>query len=181
MPIERKWWKEAVIYQVYPKSFSDSDGDGVGDLKGILAKLEYIAALGVDAVWINPVYASPGEDNGYDISDYEAVDPGFGTMDDLQQLIDVLHARKMRIILDMVINHTSDAHPWFTAARRSRDDPYYNWYHWWPAEKGKPPYRCGFFDPEGKAWTYNGDTDSYYLHYFSPHQPDLNWEIPAVR
>lgn len=181
MPIDSKWWKEAVIYQVYPRSFSDGDGDGVGDLKGILSKVDYIASLGVDTVWLNPVYSSPGADNGYDISDYRAIDPTFGTLDDLRQLIAALHARGMRIIMDMVINHTSDEHEWFRNARRSRDDPYYDWYHWWPAEKGKPPFRCGFFDPEGNAWTYNGDTDSYYLHYFSPHQPDLNWENPTVR
>jgi oligo-1,6-glucosidase len=179
--MDPKWWKEAVIYQVYPRSFKDSDGDGVGDLKGILGKLDYITSLGVDAMWINPVYASPGEDNGYDISDYRAIDPQYGTMKDMQGLIDGLHGRKMRIILDMVVNHTSDEHEWFRRARRSRDDPYYNWYHWWPAEKGEPPYRCGFFDPEGKAWQYNAATDSYYLHYFSPHQPDLNWENATVR
>jgi len=198
-----KWWKEAVIYQVYPRSFKDSGGggvgdcdgaggevgdgpeggigDGVGDLKGIRSKLDYIASLGVDTIWINPVYASPGEDNGYDISDYRAIDPRFGTMGDMERLIDGLHRRKMRIILDMVVNHTSDEHEWFRRARRSRDDPYYGWYHWWPAEKGEPPYRCGFFDPEGKAWQYNAATDSYYLHYFSPHQPDLNWENADLR
>jgi oligo-1,6-glucosidase len=147
----------------------------------MLSKLDYIASLGVDAVWLNPVYASPGEDNGYDITDYKVVDARFGTMDDLQRLIDGLHARQMRLILDMVINHTSDTHRWFRNARCSRDDHHYGWYHWWPAEKGKPPYRCGFFDPAGKAWEYNPATDSYYLHYFSPHQPDLNWENPAVR
>jgi len=179
--MDRKWWKEAVIYQVYPRSFSDSDGNGVGDLKGILSKLDYISSLGVDAVWINPVYASPGEDNGYDIRDFYSVDPQFGTMDDLLRLIDGLHARHMRIIFDIVLNHTSDEHDWFRQARRSRDDPYYEWYHWWPAERGKPPYRCGFFDPNGEAWEYNAPTDSYYLHYFSPHQPDLNWENEILR
>lgn len=176
-----KWWKEAVIYQVYPRSYKDSDGDGVGDLKGLLSKLDYISSLGVDVVWLNPVYISPGEDNGYDISDFRAIDPRFGTMEDLQGLIDGLHAKKMRIILDMVVNHTSDEHAWFRQARRSRDDPYYDWYHWWPAERGEPPGRCGFFDLAGKAWEYNAATNSWYLHYFSPRQPDLNWENPAVR
>lgn len=176
-----KWWKEAIIYQVYPRSFKDSNGDGVGDLPGILSRLDYLAALGVDSIWINPVYASPGEDNGYDISDYRAIDPQYGTMEDMERLINGLHDRKMRIIMDVVINHTSDEHAWFRQARRSRDDPYYEWYHWWPAEKGDPPYRCGFFDPEGKAWQYNAATDSYYLHYFSPHQPDLNWENAELR
>jgi oligo-1,6-glucosidase len=179
--MDRKWWKEAVIYQVYPRSFKDSDGNGVGDLKGILSELDYIAFLGVDAVWINPVYVSPGEDNGYDISDYRAIDPQYGTMEDMQRLIDGLHGRKMRIILDMVVNHTSDEHEWFRRARQSRDDAHYGWYHWWPAEKGEPPYRCGFFDPEGKAWQYNAATNSYYLHYFSLHQPDLNWENTELR
>ena len=179
--MDRKWWKEAVIYQVYPKSFKDSDGNGVGDLKGILSQLDYIASIGVNAVWINPVYASPGADNGYDICDFRAIDPIFGTMEDLQQVIDGIHARRMRVILDMVVNHTSDEHWWFQQARRSRDDPHYGWYHWWPAEKGSPPHRCGFFDPEGKAWEYNAATDSYYLHYFSPRQPDLNWENAEVR
>lgn len=179
--MDRKWWKEAVIYQVYPRSFKDSDGNGVGDLKGILSELDYIASLGVDAVWINPVYVSPGEDNGYDISDYRAIDPQYGTMEDMRRLIDGLHSRKMRIILDMVVNHTSDEHEWFRRARRSRDDAHYGWYHWWPAEKGEPPYRCGFFDSEGKAWQYNAATNSWYLHYFSPHQPDLNWENAELR
>ncbi len=179
--MEPKWWKDAIIYQVYPRSFKDSDGDGVGDLKGILSELDYIASLGVDTVWINPVYASPGEDNGYDISDYRAIDPQYGTMEDMQRIIDGLHDRKMRIILDMVVNHTSDEHEWFRCARRSRDDPHYEWYHWWPAEQGEPPDRCGFFDPEGKAWQYNAATDSFYLHYFSPHQPDLNWENALLR
>ncbi|HET6252644.1 MAG TPA: alpha-glucosidase [Puia sp.] len=181
MPMNRKWWKETVIYQVYPRSFKDSDGNGVGDLKGILSKLDYISSLGVDTIWLNPIYASPGEDNGYDISDYRAVDPQYGTMDDLQRLIDELHGRKMRVIMDMVVNHTSDQHEWFRSARQSREDPHYAWYHWWPAEKGEPPYRCGFFDPKGKAWEFNAATNSYYLHYFSPRQPDLNWENAELR
>jgi oligo-1,6-glucosidase len=181
MNIIRKWWKEAVIYQVYPRSFKDSDGNGTGDLTGILSQLDYIASLGVDVVWINPVYASPGEDNGYDISDFRAIDPAFGTMEDLQRLIDGLHAKNIRLIMDMVVNHTSDEHEWFRQARLSRDDPHYTLYHWRPAEKGEPPYRCGFFDPEGKGWQYNEATNAYYLHYFSPHQPDLNWENPELR
>ena len=181
MNMIRKWWKEAVIYQIYPRSFKDSDGNGTGDLAGILSQLDYIASLGVDVVWINPVYASPGEDNGYDISDFRAIDPAFGTMEDLQRLIDGLHAKNIRLIMDMVVNHTSDEHEWFRRARLSRDDPHYNLYHWWPAEKGRPPYRCGFFDPNGKGWQYNEATNAYYLHYFSPHQPDLNWENRELR
>lgn len=181
MNISRKWWKSAVIYQIYPRSFKDSDGNGTGDLAGILSELDYIVSLGVDVVWINPVYASPGEDNGYDISDFRAIDPVFGTMEDLQRLIDGLHAKNIRLIMDMVVNHTSDEHEWFRRARQSREDPHYRLYHWWPAEKGEPPHRCGFFDPEGKGWAYNEATNAYYLHYFSPHQPDLNWENPELR
>ncbi|HXD77778.1 MAG TPA: alpha-glucosidase [Puia sp.] len=179
--MKRRWWKEAVIYQVYPGSFKDGDGDGKGDLRGILSELDYIESLGVDVVWINPVYVSPGEDNGYDISDFRAIDPQFGSMEDLEQLIDALHRRRMRIVMDMVVNHTSDAHEWFRQARRSRDDPRYSWYLWWPAENGDPPNRCGFFDADGKAWEYNEPTNSWYLHYFSQHQPDLNWGNPVVR
>lgn len=179
--MKRKWWKEAVIYQIYPRSFKDRDGDGTGDLPGILSALDYISSLGVDTLWINPVYVSPGEDNGYDISDFRAIDHRFGTMADLQRLIDGLHGRGMRIIMDMVVNHSSDEHEWFRLARRSRNDPHYAWYHWWPAEKGDPPKRCGFFDPKGEAWEYNAATDSYYLHYFSRRQPDLNWDNAELR
>lgn len=178
---QRKWWKEAIIYQVYPRSFKDSNGDGIGDLRGLLSSLDYIFSLGVTALWINPVYRSPGTDNNYDISDFRDVDPVYGTMADLDELISKVHARGLRIIMDMVINHTSDEHEWFRRARLSRDDPYYTHYIWWPAEKGKPPYRRGFFDPHGEAWTYNEATDSYYLHYFSPEQPDLNWDSIEVR
>jgi len=175
------WWKKAVIYQVYPRSFKDSNGDGVGDLKGVISKLDHISSLGVDVVWINPVYASPDRDNGYDISDYRAIQPKMGTMEDLQLLIRRVHRKGMRIIMDMVINHTSDEHAWFREACSGRDNPFYNYYHWWPEEKGEPPHRCGFFDPEGKGWQYNEATRSWYLHYFSRHQPDLNWENPVVR
>jgi len=175
------WWKEAVIYQVYPRSFKDSNGDGVGDLKGIISKLDHIASLGVDVVWINPVYASPDRDNGYDISDYRAIQPKMGTMEELDQLIRKVHKKGLKIIMDMVINHTSDEHIWFREARSSRDNPFYSYYHWWPEEKGEPPHRCGFFDPAGKGWHYNRATRSWYLHYFSKHQPDLNWENPEVR
>lgn len=176
-----QWWKEAVIYQVYPRSFKDSNGDGIGDIAGIISQLDYIASLGVDAVWINPVYLSPGRDNGYDISDFRAIQPEYGTMEDMQELIDQLHARKIRLVMDMVLNHTSDQHEWFREARVSRDNPYYSFYHWWPAEKGEPPHRCGFFDAAGKGWQLNEATNSYYLHYFAPEQPDLNWENPEVR
>lgn len=175
------WWHSAVIYQVYPRSFKDSNGDGIGDLQGIINQLDYIASLGVDILWINPVYASPDKDNGYDISDYKAIQPQMGTLKDLERLIQKVHDKGMKIIMDMVINHTSDKHAWFRQARTSRDNPYYSFYHWWPEEKGQPPYRCGFFDPAGEAWHYNKATRSWYLHYFSAHQPDLNWENPDVR
>lgn len=180
-PLLRKWWKEAIVYQVFPRSFQDSDGDGNGDLPGILGRLDYIASLGVDALWINPVYRSPRRDNGYDISDFRDIDPVFGTMADLDTLISRAHDKGIRIILDMVINHTSDQHAWFREARTSRNNKYYSFYIWWPAEKGQPPYRRGFFDPAGEAWKFNEATDSWFLHYFSPEQPDLNWDNPEVR
>ena len=175
------WWRSAVIYQVYPRSFKDTDGDGIGDLPGIIQKLDYIASLGIDILWINPVYLSPDRDNGYDISDFKNIQPQMGTMEDMETLIKKVHEKGMKIIMDMVINHTSDEHAWFKQARMSRDNPYYSFYHWWPEEKGQPPYRCGFFDPEGQGWHYNEPTRSWYLHYFSHHQPDLNWENPEVR
>ena len=176
-----QWWQEAVIYQIYPRSFKDGNGDGIGDLAGILSKVDYIAGLGIDTVWINPIYVSPNRDNGYDISEYTAIAPEFGTMEELIRLIGNLHERKIRFIMDMVVNHTSDQHEWFRQARSGRNNPYYHFYHWWPAEKGKPPCRYGFFDPAGEGWHYNTATDSYYLHYFSEHQPDLNWENPLLR
>ena len=176
-----KWWKEAIVYQVFPRSFQDSDGDGNGDLRGILSRLDYIVSTGVNTLWINPVYRSPRRDNGYDISDFKDVDPVYGTMADLEELIRKAHEKRLRLIMDMVVNHTSDEHPWFRQARTSRDNPFYSFYIWWPAEKGRPPYRRGFFDPAGDAWKYNEATDAYYLHYFSPEQPDLNWDNPVVR
>jgi oligo-1,6-glucosidase len=180
-PIARKWWKEAVIYQIYPRSFKDSNGDGIGDLPGIFSEVDYIASLGIDLCWINPVYLSPGTDNGYDISDFRTIQPEYGTMQDLERLIARLHEKKIRLIMDMVVNHTSDRHEWFRQASSSRDNPFYSFYHWWPAEKGEPPYRCGFFDPAGQGWAYNKATNSWYLHYFAPQQPDLNWGNPEVR
>jgi len=175
------WWRHAVIYQVYPRSFQDSNADGIGDLRGILSRIDYIASLGVDTLWINPVFSSPGKDNGYDISDYRSIQSEYGTMKDMEELIEAIHGKGLRIIVDMVFNHTSEEHEWFRQARTSRDNPFYAFYHWWPAEKGRPPYRCGFFDAAGEAWQYNAPTNSYYLHYFSREQPDLNWENPDVR
>ncbi|WP_369754101.1 alpha-glucosidase [Flavobacterium sp. WC2409] len=178
---DAKWWKEAVVYQIYPRSFKDSDGDGVGDLKGIISKLDYIKSLGIDAVWLNPIYTSPNDDNGYDISNYREIMKDFGTMEDFDVLLKEMHKRKIKLIMDLVVNHSSDEHDWFKQSRSSRDNPYRDYYHWWPAEKGKPPYRWSFFDVNSEAWKYDAKTDSYYLHYFSQKQPDLNWENPKLR
>jgi len=178
---KRKWWKEAVVYQLYPRSFKDTNGDGIGDLKGIIEKLDYIESLGIDVVWMNPVYESPNDDMGYDIADYRAIMQQFGTMEDFDVLLEGLHARGIKLIMDLVVNHTSDEHAWFKESKKSRDNPYRNYYHWWDAEKGKPPYRWSIFDKESNAWKYDATTNSYYFHIFSEKQPDLNWENPQVR
>ena len=178
---DRAWWKEAVVYQIYPRSFKDSDGDGIGDLQGIISKLDYIKSLGIDIVWLNPVYASPNDDNGYDISDYQDIMKEFGTMEDFDNLLKGMHDRGLKLVMDLVVNHCSSEHEWFRQARSSRDNPYREYFHWWPAEKGKPAQRYSFFDVNNDAWKYDSLTDSYYLHYFSVKQPDLNWENPKVR
>jgi oligo-1,6-glucosidase len=178
---DRQWWKESVVYQVYPRSFKDSNGDGVGDLNGIISKLDYIKSLGVDVIWLNPIYASPNDDNGYDISNYYDIMKEFGTMGDFDQLLNGIHERGLKLVMDLVVNHCSSEHEWFKQARSSRDNPYRNYFHWWPAEKGSPPKRFSFFDVNNDAWEYDSQTDAYYLHYFSEKQPDLNWENPAVR
>lgn len=176
-----KWWKELIIYQIYPRSFKDTTGNGIGDLRGIIEQLDYIKSLGVNAVWINPIYASPNDDNGYDISDYRAILPEFGTMQDFDELLSELHKRDIKFVMDLVVNHTSDEHAWFKQSRSSRNNPYRDYYHWWPAEKGKPAFRWSYFDEKGEAWKYDEQTNAYYLHYFSQKQPDLNWENPKVR
>lgn len=181
MKQKENWWKGAVIYQIYTRSFKDSNGDGIGDLQGIISELDYIESLNIDAIWLNPIYSSPNDDNGYDISDYRNIMTEFGTMEDFDRLLEDVHKRGIRLILDLVVNHTSDEHPWFIEARSSRDNPFYEFYHWWPVEKGTPPLRKSYFDEEGSAWKYNEATRSYYLHYFSRKQPDLNWENPQVR
>lgn len=178
---DRNWWKEGIVYQIYPRSFKDTSGNGVGDLRGIIQKLDYIKSLGVTMVWLNPIYESPNDDNGYDISDYRAIMKEFGTMKDFDELLEGLHHRGIKFIMDVVVNHSSDEHEWFKQSRSSRDNPYRDYYHWWPAEKGKPNYRWSFFDENSDAWKYDEQTDSYYLHYFSQKQPDLNWENPKVR
>ena len=175
------WWKETVVYQLYPRSFQDSNGDGEGDLRGIIARLDYLQRLGVGTVWLNPIYASPNDDSGYDISDYRRIQPAFGTMADFDALLKGLHQRGMKLVMDLVVNHSSDEHAWFKSARSSRTSPYRDYYHWWPAEKGKPTPRWSFFDVNSDAWRYDSLTNAYYLHYFSRKQPDLNWENPKLR
>jgi oligo-1,6-glucosidase len=180
-PPKRAWWKEVVVYQVYPRSFQDSDHNGIGDLRGITARLDYIKSLGVDVVWLNPVYQSPNDDNGYDISDYRAIMREMGTMADFDAMLEGMHRRGIKLVMDLVVNHTSDEHEWFQQSRSSRANPYRAYYHWWPAEKGPPPKRWSFFDEEGSAWRFDSITNAYYLHYFSRKQPDLKWETPRVR
>ncbi len=177
----RKWWKEAVVYQIYPRSFKDANQDGIGDLKGILSKLDYIKSLGIDVVWLNPIYSSPNTDGGYDISDYQNINPDFGTMQDFDSLLSGLHRRGIKLVMDLVVNHSSDEHRWFQESRKSRNNPYRDYYHWWPAEKGKPNPRWSFFDINQDAWLYDKPSNAYYLHYFARKQPDLKWENPKVR
>jgi oligo-1,6-glucosidase len=176
-----KWWKEAVVYQLYPRSFQDSDGDGVGDLKGITKRLDYLQSLGIDAIWLNPICASPNDDNGYDISDYRAIMKEMGTMADFDEMLAGMKKRNIKLIMDLVLNHSSDEHAWFKGAKTSRTNKYRDYYHWWPAEKGTPPHRYSLFDEQADAWRFDSTTNSYYLHYFSRKQPDLNWENPALR
>jgi oligo-1,6-glucosidase len=177
----KEWWKEAVVYQIYPRSFKDTNGDGIGDLKGITEKLDYIESLGVGVVWLNPIFSSPNDDNGYDISNYRRIMKEFGTMKDFDELLKGMHKRKIKLVLDLVANHSSDEHKWFRESRKSRTNPFRNYYHWWNAEKGRPAHRYSFFDVEGSAWKYDKHTNAYYLHYFSEKQPDLNWENPKLR
>ena len=176
----KKWWKEGVLYQIYPQSFNDTDGDGFGDFRGVIEKLDYLERLGITMVWMNPFFESPLVDNGYDVSNYKAIHPRYGTMDDFQEMMDGMQARGIKFVLDVVVNHSSNEHEWFKQACSSRDNKYYNYYHWWPAEKGKPPHRHSLFDPEG-GWDYVESNNSYYLHTFAEEQPDLNWENPKVR
>ncbi len=177
---ERIWWKEAIVYQIYPRSFKDSNRDGVGDLRGVIEKLDYIQSLGVDAVWLNPIYKSPNDDGGYDISDYYSVQPEFGTMEDFDELLKGLHQRKLKLIMDLVLNHSSDEHPWFQESRKSKDNVYRDYYFWKPGKNGGPPNNWpSFFG--GSAWQLDDATGEYYLHLFSRKQPDLNWENPILR
>lgn len=174
------WWQEAVVYQVYPRSFQDSNGDGIGDLTGIIQRLDYLKKLGISAIWLSPVYRSPNDDNGYDISDYEQIMAEFGTMADMEKLIQEAQQRQIRIIMDLVVNHTSDEHPWFIESKSSKQNPYRDFYVWRKGKNGAIPndLESTFLGP---AWQLDEETDEYYLHLFSQKQPDLNWENPAVR
>ncbi|MBA1394055.1 glucohydrolase, partial [Lactobacillus sp. XV13L] len=174
------WWKNAVIYQIYPKSFQDSNGDGIGDLAGITRRLDYLQKLGVDAIWLSPIYQSPGIDNGYDISDYEAIDPQYGTMSDLENLLAQAQRRGIRIIMDLVVNHTSDQHKWFIEARKSKDNPYRDFYIWRDPVDGHEPNNLKS-DFSGSAWQFDEASGQYYLHFFAAQQPDLNWQNPDLR
>lgn len=177
---DSRWWKTAVVYQIYPRSFQDSNGDGIGDLQGIVSRLDYLKELGIDAIWLSPVCRSPQDDNGYDISDYQDIDPMFGTLKDMDELIAEAKKRGIRIILDLVLNHSSDEHRWFQEAKKSRDNPYHDYYVWRDGEEGTPPndMRAAF---GGSAWQWVPEVGQYYFHQFSVKQPDLNWENPKVR
>ena len=174
------WWKNAVVYQIYPKSFQDSNNDGIGDLQGIISRLDYLQKLGVDILWLNPIYESPQVDNGYDISNYRAINPMLGTMADFDQLLAAVHQRGMKLVMDLVVNHTSDQHHWFVEAKKSKDNPYRDFYIWRDGQGGHAPNNWGSYF-SGPAWKYDPTTDQYYLHLFAPEQPDLNWENPRVR
>ena len=175
-----QWWKDAVIYQIYPKSFKDSNGDGIGDINGIISKLDYLEKLGIDTIWLSPVYKSPQDDNGYDIADYQAIDAMFGTLEDMDRLISEAKTHHIRIIMDLVLNHTSDEHRWFQEAKKSKDNPYHDYYVWRDAQDGQLPNDMqSVFG--GPAWEYVEEVDQYYFHQFSVKQPDLNWDNEAVR
>jgi oligo-1,6-glucosidase len=178
--LTKQWWKEAVIYQIYPRSFKDSNGDGIGDINGIISKLDYLKELGIDVIWLSPVYQSPNDDNGYDISDYREIMDEFGTMADWESLLAEMHKRGIKLIMDLVVNHSSDEHAWFVESRKSKDNPYRDYYFWREGKDGKEPnnWESVF---SGSAWEYDEQTGEYYLHLFSKKQPDLNWENPKLR
>lgn len=178
--LKKRWWKESVVYQIYPRSFCDSNGDGIGDLNGITEKLDYLKELGIDVIWLSPVYQSPNDDNGYDISNYQEIMKDFGTMEDYNRMLEEAHKRGIKIVMDLVVNHTSDEHPWFVESRKSKDNPYRDYYIWREGRDGKEPNNWGSCF-SGPAWKLDEATGMYYLHLFSPKQPDLNWENPVVR
>ncbi|MBA3946225.1 MAG: alpha-glucosidase [Herpetosiphonaceae bacterium] len=178
--MKQQWWKESVVYQIYPRSFNDSNGDGIGDLRGIIQKLDYLKELGIDVVWLSPVYKSPNDDMGYDISDYQEIMDEFGTLHDWEELLAGMHERGIKLMMDLVVNHTSDEHPWFIEAHKTKDNSHRDYYIWRPGKEGREPNNwLSFFG--GSAWEYDQVTGEYYLHLFSKKQPDLNWENPAVR
>ncbi len=178
--MKKQWWKEAVVYQIYPRSFMDSNGDGIGDIQGIISRLDYLEELGVDVVWLSPVYKSPNDDNGYDISDYRDIMDEFGTMQDWDTMLEEMHKRSIKLVMDLVVNHSSDEHAWFIESKKSKDNLYRDYYIWRPGKNGKEPNNWeSFFS--GSTWEYNEATDDYYLHLFSKKQPDLNWENEKVR
>ncbi|HAJ70416.1 MAG: alpha-glucosidase [Alkalibacterium gilvum] len=179
--MKKQWWKKAVAYQIYPRSFYDSNGDGVGDIRGIIEKLDYIKELGIDVIWVSPIYQSPNDDNGYDISDYHAIMDEFGTMEDFDQLLEETHKRGMKIIMDLVINHTSDEHEWFVEARSSKDNPYRDYYIWHPGTPDNSDINNWESIFGGSVWEYDEQSKEYYMHVFSKKQPDLNWENKEVR
>ncbi len=179
--MNRTWWKEAVIYQIYPRSFMDSNGDGIGDLQGIVSRLDYLKYLGIDVIWMSPIYKSPNDDNGYDISDYKAIMDEFGTMEDFDELLEEAHKRGIKIVMDLVVNHTSDEHKWFMESRRSKDNPYRDYYIWREGKDAQTPPNNWGSSFSGSAWQYDEQTGMYYLHLFSKKQPDLNWDNPKVR
>lgn len=176
----KKWWQNSVVYQIYPRSFQDSNGDGIGDIQGIIKRLDHLQELGIDAIWLSPVCKSPQDDNGYDISDYQDIDPMFGNLDDMEQLISEAKKRNIRIIMDLVLNHSSDEHRWFTEAKKSKDNPYHDYYVWRDGEEGVYPNDMGSVFG-GPAWEWVPELKQYYFHQFSVKQPDLNWENPKVR
>lgn len=178
--MDKDWWKESVVYQIYPRSFCDSNGDGIGDLKGITGKLDYLKELGIDVIWLSPVYESPNDDNGYDISDYQAVMKDFGTMEDFDRMLAQIHSRGMKLVMDLVVNHTSDEHPWFTESKKGKDNPYRDYYIWKEPVQGREPNNWGSCFG-GSAWEKEEESGEYYLHLFSVKQPDLNWENDSVR
>ena len=178
--MEKRWWKESIVYQIYPRSFKDSNGDGIGDLNGITEKMDYLQKLGINVLWLSPVYQSPNDDNGYDISDYQAIMDEFGTMEDFDRMLAVAHEHGIKLVMDLVVNHTSDEHPWFIESQKSVDNPYRDYYIWRPGKDGKEPNNWGSCF-SGSAWKYDEKTDMYYLHLFSRKQPDLNWDNPKVR
>ena len=178
--MEKRWWKESIVYQIYPRSFKDSNGDGIGDLNGITEKMDYLQKLGINVLWLSPVYQSPNDDNGYDISDYQAIMDEFGTMEDFDRMLAVAHEHGIKLVMDLVVNHTSDEHPWFIESQKSVDNPYRDYYIWRPGKDGKEPNNWGSCF-SGPAWKYDEKTDMYYLHLFSRKQPDLNWDNPKVR